>query len=361
MPDEPQPTWAFESLRDRLAAVQLPATPGDRETLWVVERLLGLARSQFGAVEIFIVGGRLHPRTGTVRRHLEHGEWIGAQGQIIEASRIVLPHDEHFVAMGALIGVEMLRAGIGEGVPAQVVLEEVEPLIELALRRGALSEESLVGLIGELLALEQLLLSPGGDPAQFSTILDMWRGHRMGERDFVVGTAAIEVKTTGHDSSTHQINSLGQIELDEDEGRLFLLSVGLAPTAAGGQSLPDVVDRILGLLGGWEAGQVLRPIQQRLLRDVFGYGVGGAGYDHLTMSTWAAYQVPFRTTFTPRLYDVADPDVRLIRRADLLGSFVDPTSVTYAVDLPATVNGLNPVANWSRELVRLVGAVVGGA
>ena len=349
-------SWTFERLRERLDLVEAPSVAGNRETLWVVDRLLGVARSHLGGVEVFLVGARLHPRTATVRRHLEHGEWGTSSGDVIEASRLVFPNEQHFVALGALICVEMLRAGASASRPLQSVFEEVEPLIELALRRGALTEESVLGLVGELLALEQMLLAVADRAELAPSVLDMWRGHHRGERDLTIGAMAIEVKTTRHDSSSHRLAGFSQVEPAEGEDGLFLLSLGLAPTAAGdGQTLPDVVDRLLAALGPWTRGGPLSPVQERLLRDVAAYGQGdSAGYDHLTMAEWTAYQTTFRTTFTPRLYDLTDPDVRLLRRADVADKFVDPGTVEYQADLPAAVNGRNPAANWTLALGRIV-------
>jgi hypothetical protein len=339
--------WSYESLRSALDQLEIPAVAGHRNTLWVSERLLGIARNHMGTVELFLVGPRLHARTSTVRRHLEHGEWMGADNEVFEANRLVLPPLNHFITIAALIGIELVRSGINSGRGQQAVFEEVEPIIELALRRGALSEEALLGLLGELMVLEQLLVAFVEQPSARSFVLDWWRGHQRGERDFVIGTTALEVKTTSQQSSSHQIQSLHQVELGEGEEELLLLSVGLAPATTGAQTLPAMVDRLLAILGDDSPTESLNALQLRLLRDVAAYGVGGGpGYDHLTMSNWAAYQTEYRLTFTPRLYDLLDPGLELLKRADLDGTVVNLSSVSYIADLPDRVNGYNPAGNW---------------
>ena len=352
--------WTYEELRQAVASIPLPKDPIARETLWVVESVMGIARTSGGGVEIFLIGERLHTKSGTVRRHMEHGTWSGTSHATVTANRVVLPAEEHFISISALIGTEMLRFGAGTDRPLQQVFDDVEPILELALRRGALGEDVVLGLLGELLVLEQMLAAVSSEAANRSSVLDMWRGHQPGERDFVIGSVGIEVKATRNDSSSHHIASLRQIELNESESRLYLLSVGLAASVADGQTLPQVVERVAAFLGGGKAVSPRSALQDRFLRDVSAYRVGGSvGYDHLTMSGWAPYQVQYRSTFTPRLYDVQDPHVRLVRSFDIADRMVVPASLNYDVDLPVTVSPRNPEPDWSKSLARLTQAALG--
>ena len=152
--------WTFERLRARLDDLAAPAHEDERQAFWVCERKLGIARAPRGQLEIVLVGQRLTPRTAVVARHLQHDTWSVDGLAEISANRVVLPAAPHFVAIAALLAIELLRAGLDTSASLQAVFDDVEPLLELALRRGALAEESIVGIVGELLTLEQALVCP---------------------------------------------------------------------------------------------------------------------------------------------------------------------------------------------------------
>lgn len=355
----------YEDLRDQLSALHTPSAPGERANLWVILRILGIARTFDDSLEIFVVGGRVYPRTAIVRRHLEYGLWeVAGTGERFEASRLVLPPAPHFLAVATMIAVELCRAGLGTERGLQDVLDDVEPIIEMALRRGALGEFHQVGLLGELLCLEVMLDAVLRQPELRMSVLDMWQGHRKGLRDFSIGETAIEVKTTQQEASSHKISGLHQVEPTEVEGTaedtLYLLSIGLASCEHEGQTLPEVVQRIVDRLADPATHPSrLSPLQRRFLDDVARYGSGSSrGYDHTTMAQWQVYGDRFRATFTPRLYDLGDPDVRIIRRRDLAGTYVSPDDIQYRLDLEPNINGTNPVASWQHTVVDLVRVAV---
>lgn len=356
-----RPEVTYEELRDQLVALEPPSAAGERSNLWVIPRVLGLARTFDDSFELFVVGERVHPRTAIVRRHLEYGRWeVAGTGERFEASRLVLPPAPHFLAVATMIAVELHRAGLGTKRALQDVTDDVEPIIEMALRRGALGESHQVGLIGELLCLEVMLDAVLRRSELRMSVLDMWQGHRQGLRDFRIGGTAIEVKTTQQEASSHKISGLHQVEPTEVDGMvedtLYLLSIGLAASEHEGQTLPEVVQRIVDRLAdpaNHPSG--LSPLQRRFLDDVARYGSGSLrGYDHTTMAQWQVYSARFRATFTPRLYDLGDPDVRIIRRRDLAGTYVSPDDIQYRLDLEPNINGMNPVASWQHAVVALV-------
>lgn len=351
----------FETLRDLLEQLDPPVVSGDRATLWVSSRKLGIAKTSDASLEIFLVGEELRPRSALVSRHLEHARWqIEGSNDLLDASRIVLPSAPHFLAIAALIAVELLRAGMDTDRPLPEVFDDVEPLIELSLKRSVLGEEHLVGLVGELLCLEALLDAVALHPELRLTILDMWQGHQAGRQDFSVGKDTVEIKTTQHESSSHTFTGFQQIEPDHDGihtgSQAYLLSIGLAPSEQDGQTLPEIVERILIRLSSPEAlVNGCSTLQKRFLDDVARYGAAGSnGYDHRTMSQWKFFGTRFRVTFTPRLYDLLDQDVKILRRADLTGTFNNSDDIQFRIDFPSKINGWNPRPSWRHALVDLV-------
>jgi len=130
----------YEQLRSDLEALPLPHLVDERKTIWVIERLLGVAKTSSGAIELFLVGARLNARLDLVRRHLDFGRWQASRGEVeIDANRLVLPSEPQFLPIAALICVELLHAGLASAEGLQAAFERVEPIVQLALRRTALA------------------------------------------------------------------------------------------------------------------------------------------------------------------------------------------------------------------------------
>lgn len=348
----------YEQLRSELGALSSSINENDRKTLWVVNRVFGIAKTSRGAIELFLIGDKLVSTSSLVKRHLEFGRWqIADEHQFIDANRIVLPSDPHFLPLAATIGVELMRVGLKSTLDLQFAFKQVEPLIELALRRSALAEEHILGLIGELLCLECMLDAVPSRHGGKATILDMWRGYTKGLRDFVIGGIALEVKTTQLETSSHKFSGLHQVELQtkagSEESALYLLSVGLAPSASEGISLSSIVERIVKKLADQYLDQLnqLGPLQQRFLSMVSSYGSESAvGYDHMTMSQEVVYNLKFRPTFSPRLYDLHDTELRIIRSSDLDGTCVSTSDFQFRLDLDSTITAINPAPNWTQAI-----------
>ena len=103
-------------------------------------------------------------------------------------------------------------------------------------RDDVLSPAAEVGLVGELRFLQQIL-EAGVEP---SVAVDGWRGPIDGLHDFLLGTGAVEVKTsTTSGEFPATIASLDQLD-DSLVRPLFLAGVRLALRASG-RTLPEIV------------------------------------------------------------------------------------------------------------------------
>lgn len=341
----------YETLRRELGNLRVPRGQ-TRSMRWLAEPL-AVGRTASGDYEVFIRGPQLQATSVLVQRHLQHGDWRPEEGgDSFPASRILLPEAPHFASIAALISVELLRAGVASPRGQQQAFIDVEPIIEMAIRRGALAEDTLVGLIGELFILRRLLLAQESTSVTSMRTLECWQGWREGGRDFRIGTHSIEVKTTRSLTSIHKFSGLHQLEAIQlpagDLEKLHLMSIGLAASTSVGETLPGIVESIRMLLTD-AAGEVTT----EFLKRVSLYGAGGNGYDHDSMQDWGAYRVKYTHSFEPRLYRIDDPGMRLLKREVLAETFVQPEDLSFTMHVPEVVSPYNPAPDWEAELVSM--------
>lgn len=341
----------FEELRSHLESLDVPAGQA-RRMRWLATPL-AIGRTASGDYEIFIRGPEIHTTSSLVRRHIQHSEWRPEEGGArFAANRIVLPAAPHFASIAALIAIELLRAGIASAHGPQSAFTDVEPIIEMAIRRGALPENVVIGLVGELIVLRQLILSRSDRPATLSRALESWQGWRDAGRDFRLGQHAIEVKTTQASASIHEFSGLHQLEPEllpsGDMEQLHLMSIGLVASTTLGEALPMVVSSIVNLLTN--SGSGLEAAED-FLRRVSHYGSqSGGGYVHSTMQDWSVYGTRYVHTFPPRLYRVDDPGMRVLKRDTLSQTFVQAEGLSFTMHIPDRVSAFNPAQDWEAEI-----------
>lgn len=351
----------YEWLREQLAGVAPAHDSAARDLLWVdLEHRLAVARDAASRVEVFITGPPLIAATRVVGDALEHDTWSTFHGGELPATRVVFPRGEHLDHVAALLCVELLDNGLHRD--AQAAFEHAEPLVALALSRDQVTDQALLGLVGELVFFDQLLSQAPANA--ISEVLASWAGSSPSARDFQLGSVGIEVKTTQSGSSTHHVQGVHQVELGHSnsggpETALFLLSLDLSwqEQRENGQTLPALVDSLLARISGsGERAALLARIKQ--------YGGDSAiGYDHERDHGRPRYQRMFFLRFE-RLYDMSDGRLKLLTSATLAGlDHVDPSSVAFRVVLPAQVRGeLNPVVGWAAVTSTLFAAAgYGGA
>jgi|CXWL01.1.fsa_nt_gi hypothetical protein len=107
----------------------------------------------------------------------------------------------------------------------------------LRARRDGLSPEAMLGLIGELIVLSDLI-----GPIDQQRAVEAWAGPERGLHDFVVAGTAVEIKTVAGDNTFVTITSLDQ--LDRASLRRLVLARVRLTEDAGGLSLTDIVARV---------------------------------------------------------------------------------------------------------------------
>ncbi len=136
----------------------------------------------------------------------------------------------------------VLRIASGHGAIRACTSTLGEFRMLLVPKGSSVPAERLVGLIGELLLLDELL-----DIAPSAT--ELWRGP-LGERhDFRGGALAAEVKTTGRaGNQVLHVTSIDQL-LEPADGELHIVRYALEETAGGSISLGSLFTRIVGKSG----------------------------------------------------------------------------------------------------------------
>lgn len=175
------------------------------------------------------------------------GETLGGSHAWLALSRKVAGGIDLFAMMAGDV-VRLLEgcAGVGEERLFQLFLSRIRAWQDFMERGrdGVLSQEAEIGLFGEMVVLKSLI--DGGVPA--TVALDAWQGPLDGLQDFLVGSGAIEVKTTlSANGFPATVNSLEQ--LDETLRQpLYVAGVRLM-LGDGGMTLPEFADSIRAALG----------------------------------------------------------------------------------------------------------------
>ncbi|WHL18412.1 PD-(D/E)XK motif protein [Stenotrophomonas acidaminiphila] len=348
---------SYEEVLDQINAVPAGITGDDRTITWLTDaHVVGLARNSRGHLELFLAGDQLKPRTGTVKSAIHHHSWHRDGQPPLSANRIRLPALGHFDQVGAFIAAELLREKADANLERAFAV--TEPLIELAIKRLEISENAILGLVGELLLLDALCRR--ADDLYVGPVVQAWDGWRRSARDLTWEGTGVEIKTTTRTTSSHAIHGIHQIEpasaTDDGPGevRLLLVSIGLrqADPNVPALSIPSLVESIVERLTATGASGLV----DEFLTRVAMYGSeSGIGYEHATMANEAPFTTPFTVTFV-RSYDMADPAVEVLRRDDVVAhQHVDAQSLTFRVELPATISLDNPVAGARRVAEGILG------
>jgi hypothetical protein len=326
------------------------STEDDRRIEWCSrERVIGLARTATGRIEIFLEGPRLEARFQRVRQAIAYERWFRAGGDELLANRILLPSAGHFEQVAAFLCTELLRSGAI--IDLAGAFARTEPLIELAIEDLLIADESFLGLCGEMVLLHGLVRAATRE--RVADVIDSWKGHRESARDFQLGWVGVEVKTTTHSTSSHMFAGVHQLEVGHgvdgaDETKFVLASLGFEWTNPDDQlnttSMPELVGELIERIN--EAlGASAVSIVDELIRHIADYGSPRTlGYDHYTMADRTRFNRRFRLRFA-RLYDMGDEVIRLLTTDDMRARpFIDSDSLLLRVNLPDRVNGdMNPI------------------
>lgn len=354
------PMVFFEHLRKQIEETTPPPSADQRKRI-VFGRNDGLsvARDINGRFEVFLAVDNLSVTSSLIDKQIMKDVWRTDNGHLFTAYRVLIPGEPHFIGVVALIVEELLRHGF-ESDP-QLAFSRSEPLIELALERARVGDDAALGLLGELIFLEQILVQCP-QPELRGRVIESWTGYRNGSRDFTGVCATIEVKTTTQNRSRHHISNLDQVTKGPigssfSNQKLFLVSIGLTPAEGNGKSLASQVEIVSQLLTRELSTAAAEKIRGEFLHCIKIYGIGNnqtGGYDHLSMQTWVVFARKWEICFL-RTYDMEDELIKVLRRPDLtVFSHVSEETVRYEFELPEMLRGnINPTTDPS-ESIRLL-------
>lgn len=127
--------------------------------------------------------------------------------------------------------------------PSEAIAFELSCFSALFEEKRLLSIERQLGLIGELIVLERMIIADGPDAIR------AWIGPQGEPHDFRVGDNEFEVKTSAGTRRIHTIHNLTQL-IASPGSRLFIMSILLGPAGKdGGFSLATKIESILKSLG----------------------------------------------------------------------------------------------------------------
>ncbi|WP_198169786.1 PD-(D/E)XK motif protein [Agromyces laixinhei] len=187
-------------------------------------------------------------------------------------------HYEAYVLIESIV--DQLRSG---ATFRHSVSESLEGLKDLLAKRKKLTDEKVIGLIGELLVLDHVVAAYGEDVA-----ITAWLGPLAEQHDFGFPDFDAEVKTTMSEARSHVIGSDTQLE-PVPARSLYLVSVQItrAGAAVKGFTLPELIAAVRGRL-------------DTTLRT-FDNALDGLGWHH---SDADLYRARFQLRSTPQAYFV---------------------------------------------------------
>ena len=212
---------------------------------------------------------------------------------------------------GLMLATEAI--GPGQGASGLLkVLEELHRWQEMLRHRRdrLLTRSEIIGLVGELLFLRDILCSR----LSILGALRCWNGPEGHEQDFVVGGTIFEVKTQVV-TADRRIRISSEDQLDAVQGRILLANQGLAPLPASdlsGRSLNGLVRELREIAGSSAAAAA----------DLLDIALLAARYDERD-----EYDEEFWVLVDRAFYEVRD-DFPRIERSDLRPGV---EMVTYAI------------------------------
>jgi hypothetical protein len=321
---------SYDEIYDLFEALQGQIREGQEHS--VVERLgdcLAVGLTPNGEHCIFLMTQELTPNLPSVRQAHQFRDWqIMESGESILANRLLFEAGVEYQALTCTVIVELYR-NLSQSADNSLhaAFNATEPLIDILLQQAQLSRSELLGLFGELFVVRRFLSSISEiDPSPYVAVdpTCFWQGARRGARDIEVGLFAIEVKATTKSERCHHFHGFAQTEPRDDSETLLVASLCLAKSPTGTSTI-DLVSQIRALIGeiATKGLEDVEQADQAFLDRLAEYGASGQqlALDSLDERTRLALSERYELCLPMKFYQMADPNLRILRVRDLDESF----------------------------------------
>jgi hypothetical protein len=195
-------------------------------------------------VRLRIAEGRELPKISELRHISMRRVQIASESYVLVMTESI----PLFPSIYALISDVLRRIEAGETDGLAALADSLRNFEVLLARASGISRDEAIGLYGELLVLESLLLAGKADAKA-------WIGANRQSHDIRLGTTELEVKTTTSNSRHHFVHGLNQLTPTPGHD-LYVVSVRLnSPGSGAGRSLDGLVEDILASLSGDAEGK----------------------------------------------------------------------------------------------------------
>lgn len=199
---------SYESLLGLVADLPSAASVSLRDIRWMTEaRVVGVARSHEGRVEVFLSGAELAATSKTVRDGIKFRAWHRDNAPSLDANRLLLPAHDHFDQVTAFICTELLRncgCGAQTGIRQNRANSRASPRAAAHVERG--THRTRRRGARTRCPVPPCRRRPSGTGRRVVERLEK------SSRNFVLRTAGIEVKTTTRNISSHRVQGVHQVE-----------------------------------------------------------------------------------------------------------------------------------------------------
>jgi hypothetical protein len=232
---------------------ELPnAIRGDRTAHTLIPNRLHLTRGDNSEFELFMEGERESFGDQTIGSIFSWGIYHDSNTNR-DISALVISADNRtgHSRLLAHIAYESERIVIGNpSINNESLLFSISPFLSLIVQSKIMPITKQMGLAGELILMEQLLLYANSKNIHHSKVLNAWKGYDSSDRDYYANGIAIEVKASGGRNRIHKISSIEQLLLSEEpkEEQLFVFSIGLSPDTSRDYKLITQIDNVERIL-----------------------------------------------------------------------------------------------------------------
>jgi hypothetical protein len=270
---------------------------------------------------VFIVGERLDAERPLVQKICTTGAWVVEKTeQTIAGTKLSFDASPEYKPLTSTVVWELLRALKNHKTGSiKDAFSQTEPLIEVLIRQSILTRSWLLGLHGELRIVRNILkhVLERGYASQLPVdVTYFWQGMAPGKRDIIIGSMALEIKTTSKNIRLHHFHGFSQIEPRNDSEELYVASLCLSQSANGQTSL-GIIEEIRTFIHKIATAPPVADAAFVARLRAYGPASFSLNLNNLDELTRESLSTRYEETLTSLFYRMSDLRLPLLRRQDL--------------------------------------------